>query len=106
MIYILLGFIMEGISIMLLSLAFVAPILTLLGFHYVWFGVIMVVVNELGLVTPPFGLNLFALHAVVPRYSIFTIAWAAVPFYPAVLILLTLCVAFPDIVMWLPYLLY
>ena len=106
MIYILLGFIMEGISIMLLSLAFVAPILTLLGFHYVWFGVIMVVVNELGLVTPPFGLNLFALHAVVPRYSIFTIAWSAVPFYPAVLILLTLCVAFPDIVMWLPYLLY
>jgi tripartite ATP-independent transporter DctM subunit len=106
LIYILLGFIMEGISIMLLSLAFVAPILELLGFHLIWFGVIMVVVNELGLVTPPFGLNLFALHAVVPRYSIFTIAWAAVPFYPAVLILLTLCVAFPDIVMWLPFLLY
>ena len=105
-IYILLGFIMEGISIMLLSLAFVAPILELLGFHLIWFGVIMVVVNELGLVTPPFGLNLFALHAVVPKYSIFTIAWSAVPFYPAVLTLLTLCVAFPDIVMWLPFQLY
>ena len=106
MIYILLGFIMEGISIMMISLAFVAPILTLLGFNFVWFGIIMVVVNELGLVTPPFGLNLFALHAVVPKYSIFTIAWSAVPYYPAVLILLTLCVAFPDIVLWLPFQLY
>jgi tripartite ATP-independent transporter DctM subunit len=106
LIYIALGCIMEGISIMLLSLAFVAPILEMLGFNFIWFGVIMVVVNELGLVTPPFGLNLFALHAVVPRYSIFTIAWAAVPFYPAVLILLTLCVAFPDIVLWLPFQLY
>jgi tripartite ATP-independent transporter DctM subunit len=105
-IYILLGFIMEGISIMLLSLAFVAPILTMLGFNFIWFGVIMVVVNELGLVTPPFGLNLFSLHAVVPKYSIFTIASAAVPFYPAVLILLTLCVVFPDIVLWLPFQLY
>jgi tripartite ATP-independent transporter DctM subunit len=105
-IYILLGFIMEGISIMMLSLAFVAPILTMLGFNFIWFGVIMVVVNELGLVTPPFGLNLFALHAVVPKYSIFTIAWAAVPFYPAVLILLTLLVAFPKIVLWLPFLLF
>ncbi len=106
LIYIALGCIMEGISIMLLSLAFVAPILEMLGFNFIWFGVIMVVVNELGLVTPPFGLNLFALHAVVPRYSIFTIALAAVPFYPAVLILLTLCVVFPDIVLWLPFQLY
>lgn len=105
-IYILLGFIMEGISIMMLSLAFVAPILTMLGFNFIWFGVIMVVVNELGLVTPPFGLNLFSLHAVVPKYSIFTIAKAAVPFYPAVLILLTLLVAFPEIVLWLPFQLY
>lgn len=106
LIYIALGTIMEGISIMLLSLAFVAPILEMLGFNFIWFGVIMVVVNELGLVTPPFGLNLFALHAVVPRYSIFTIAFAAVPFYPAVLILLSLCVAFPDLVLWLPFQLY
>ena len=105
-IYILLGFIMEGISIMMLSLAFVAPILTMLGFNFIWFGVIMVVVNELGLVTPPFGLNLFSLHAVVPKYSIFTIAKAAVPFYPAVLLLLALLVAFPEIVLWLPFQLY
>ncbi len=105
-IYILLGFIMEGISIMMLSLAFVAPILTMLGFNFIWFGVMMVVVNELGLVTPPFGLNLFSLHAVVPKYSIFTIAKAAVPFYPAVLLLLALLVAFPEIVLWLPFQLY
>lgn len=106
LIYIILGTFMEGISIMLLSLAFVAPVITNLGFGYVWFGVIIVIVNELGLVTPPFGLNLFALHGVAPQYSLFTIARAALPFYPAVLITLALCTVYPQLITWLPQLLF
>jgi tripartite ATP-independent transporter DctM subunit len=106
LIYIILGTFMEGISIMLLSLAFVAPVITNLGFSFVWFGVIIVIVNELGLVTPPFGLNLFALRGVQPQYSLFTIARAAVPFYPAVLITLALCTVYPRLVTWLPEVLF
>jgi tripartite ATP-independent transporter DctM subunit len=106
LIYIILGTFMEGISIMLLSLAFVAPVITNLGFSFVWFGVIIVIVNELGLVTPPFGLNLFALRGVQPQYSLFTIARAAVPFYPAVLITLALCTVYPQLVTWLPEVLF
>lgn len=106
LIYIILGTFMEGISIMLLSLAFVAPVITNLGFSFIWFGVIIVIVNELGLVTPPFGLNLFALRGVAPQYSLFFIARAAFPFYPAVLITLALCTVFPQLVTWLPELLF
>lgn len=102
LLYIILGCFMEGVSIMLMSLPFAAPIVTGLGFDMIWFGVIIVVVNELGLVTPPFGLNLFALHGVSRQHSIMTIAKAAVPFYPSVLILLGLCVAFPQLINWLP----
>lgn len=106
LIYIILGTFMEGISIMLLSLAFVGPVITDLGFGFIWFGVIIVIVNELGLVTPPFGLNLFALHGVAPEYSLFTIARAALPFYPAVLITLALCTIYPELVTWLPQVLF
>jgi len=105
-IYIILGTFMEGISIMLLSLAFVAPVITNLGYNFIWFGVIIVIVNELGLVTPPFGLNLFALRGVQPQYSLFTIARAAVPFYPAVLGTLALCTVYPELVTWLPGVLF
>jgi tripartite ATP-independent transporter DctM subunit len=105
-IYIILGTFMEGISIMLLSLAFVAPVITGLGFSFLWFGVIVVIVNELGLVTPPFGLNLFALHGVTPEYSLFTIARAALPFYPAVLLTLALCTVYPQLITWLPQVIF
>jgi tripartite ATP-independent transporter DctM subunit len=106
LIYIILGTFMEGISIMLLSLAFVAPVIANLGFSFIWFGVIIVIVNELGLVTPPFGLNLFALRGVAPQYSLFFIAGSCLPFYPAVLITLGLCTVFPQLITWLPELLF
>ncbi len=105
-IYIILGTFMEGISIMLLSLAFVAPVISNLGYSFIWFGVIIVIVNELGLVTPPFGLNLFALRGVQPQYSLFFIAGACVPFYPAVLITLGLCTVYPQLITWLPELIF
>ncbi len=105
-IYIILGTFMEGISIMLLSLAFVAPVISNLGYSFIWFGVIIVIVNELGLVTPPFGLNLFALRGVQPQYSLFFIAGACVPFYPAVLVTLGLCTVYPQLITWLPELIF
>ena len=100
--YIILGCFMDGISMMTITLPFVIPIVEGVGWNLVWWGVVYVVVDELALVTPPYGLNLFAIRGVVPKYSIFTVAAGALPFYPAVLITLALCTAFPQIVLWLP----
>lgn len=104
--YIILGCFMDGISMMTITLPFVIPIIEGVGWNLVWWGVVYVVVDELALVTPPYGLNLFAIRGVVPQYSIFTVALGALPFYPAVLITLALCTAFPQIVMWLPNLMF
>jgi len=93
---------MEGLSIILITLPFVIPIIEHLGLSLVWFGVTWVIIDELGLVTPPFGLNLFALHAVVPKHSILTIAAGTLPFFPAVIVTLILVTAFPQIILWLP----
>lgn len=106
LIFIILGCFMEGLAIILIMLPFVAPIITHLGFSLVWFGVTWVIIDELGLVTPPFGLNLFALQSVAPKYELLTIARGTLPFYPAVTLLIILVTIWPDIIMWLPNLLY
>lgn len=100
--YVVLGCFLEGLSIMLITLPFVVPIISHLGLSLVWFGVTFVVIDELGLVTPPFGLNLFALHGVVPKHSILTIAAGTIPFFPAVIALIALVTAFPQVILWFP----
>jgi TRAP-type C4-dicarboxylate transport system permease large subunit len=65
-----------------------------------------VVLAEIGLVTPPFGLNLFVLKGVVPQYEITYIFAGTVPFLIPTCILLVLMVLFPDLVLWLPNLIY
>ena len=104
--YIILGCFFDAISMLVLTLPFVAPIIQSLGFHFVWFGVVYVVLAEIGLVTPPFGLNLFVLKGVVPKYEITTIFYGALPFLIPTLILIVLLVAFPELVLWFPSVLY
>jgi TRAP-type C4-dicarboxylate transport system permease large subunit len=89
-----------------LTIPFVAPIIKKLGFDYIWFGVLYVVLAEIGLVTPPFGLNLFVLKGVVPQYEITTIFAGTIPFLIPTCILIVLMILFPDLVLWLPNLLY
>jgi len=104
--YIILGCFMDGISMMTITLPFVIPIIEGVGWNLVWWGVVYVIIDELALVTPPYGLNLFAIRSVVPKYSIFTVAAGALPFYPAVIIALVLTTAFPQIALWLPNLIF
>lgn len=104
--YLILGCFMDGISMLTITLPFVIPIIEGVGWNLVWWGVVFVIIDELALVTPPYGLNLFAIRGVVPKYSIFTVAAGALPFYPAVLITLALATAFPQIVLWLPDLMF
>ena len=104
--YLILGCFFDSLSMLVLTLPFVAPIIKNLGFDYIWFGVLYVVLAEIGLVTPPFGLNLFVLKGVVPKYEITYIFAGTVPFLIPTCILLVLMIIFPDLVMWLPNLLY
>ena len=82
------------------------PVVIEYGFSSLWFGVAYVICAEIALVTPPFGLNLFALKGVAPKYEIMEIALSALPFLLPLLIVLGLLTAFPQIALWLPRLLY
>ena len=100
-IYLFLGCIMDQIAILILTVPIVLPVIIALGYDPVWFGVIVVVLAEVGMVTPPVGLNVF----VVARYTgrpieeIFRGVW---PHVFAHLVLIALLVAFPAIILWLP----
>ena len=104
--YIILGCFFDSISMLVLTIPFVAPIIKSLGFDFIWFGVLYVVLAEIGLVTPPFGLNLFVLRGVVPKYEITYIFAGTIPFLIPTCILIVLMILFPDLVLWLPNLLY
>lgn len=104
--YLILGMFFDSFSMMLLTLPFVTPIIIGLGFDLIWFGVLYVVLAEIGLVTPPFGLNLFVLKSVVPQYDIMVIARGALPFLVPILLVIALLIAFPQLALWLPSVLY
>lgn len=104
--YIIMGCFFDALSMMVLTLPFVGPLLLSLGFNPVWWGVVYVIIAEVGLVTPPFGLNLFVLRGVVPKYDILTIALGTLPLLIPALCLVVILIAFPQIPMWLPSILY
>jgi C4-dicarboxylate transporter, DctM subunit len=99
--YIVLGCLMDQIAILILTVPIVLPLIKALGFDPVWFGVIIIIVAEVGLVTPPVGLNVFVVsrYAKRPLQEIFAGVW---PHVFSHLLLLAVLVAFPSIILWLP----
>ncbi len=104
--YLILGMFLDAASMMLLTMPFVMPIITSFGFSPIWWGVTYVILAEIGLVTPPFGLNLFTIHGVLPKYSILTIAAGALPFLIPMVLMIVIMIAFPELALWLPGILY
>lgn len=101
LIYFVLGFFMDQIAILVLTVPVTLPVVTSLGYDPVWFGVVVIVIAELGLVTPPFGLNVF----VVSKYTgrpVGEIFRGVAPHLLAHLVVVGLLVAFPALVLWLP----
>jgi TRAP-type C4-dicarboxylate transport system permease large subunit len=89
-------------AIILMTTPILMPILTKAGFDPIWFGVILTINMELGLITPPVGLNLFVINGIAPDIKLQTILKGALPFMLCmVLAILILCV-FPGIATWLP----
>ncbi|WP_420392304.1 TRAP transporter large permease [Acuticoccus sp.] len=100
-IYLLLGCVLEGISIMVLSAAIFVPVVSQMGFDLIWFGIYLVIIIEMALITPPIGFNLFVIQQISGRDILF-ISVAALPFFITLLGATALIVAFPELVLWLP----
>lgn len=105
-IYILLGCILESLSMMLLTVPIFYPLVQSLGFDLVWFGILVVVVTEISLLTPPVGLNVFVLSGVLKDVKTSTIFKGVTPFWVADMIRLTLLTLIPTISLFLPTMLY
>jgi C4-dicarboxylate transporter, DctM subunit len=103
--YILLGTIFEELSAIMITLPFVLPIVVHAGYDPVWWGVMNVIEAELALIHPPFGIIVFMLHAQAPQIRMSTIYRGVVPFLIADFIVLILLTLFPNLALWLPWLL-
>ncbi|OMH33586.1 TRAP transporter large permease [Motiliproteus sp. MSK22-1] len=100
--YIILGCFMDALSMILLTLPFVYPLINSMGFDPIWFGVIMVSVVEVGLITPPVGMNLFVILASTPGLRLQTISRGIVAFLIADVMRLVLLISIPALSLWLP----
>ncbi len=102
LIYIALGCVFESLSMLLLTVPIFFPLVRDLGYDPVWFGIVVVVVTEISLITPPVGLNVFILKGVVGDVSTGTIFKGVTPFWIADIFRLAILVLFPAIVLFLP----
>ncbi len=104
---ILLGMVLDTVGIMMITVPVFVPIIVSLGFDPVWFGVLFIINMEIGFLTPPFGYNLFYLRGVAPKdVTMLDIYRSIVPFVFLMLLGLGLCIAFPEIILLLPELLF
>lgn len=101
LIWIVLGFFLEVISIILITVPVFAPIAAVLGFDMVWFGILMVICMEMAVITPPLGMNLFALKAILPGEKLEEIIRGAMPSLLVVLVALILVWRFPQLALFL-----
>lgn len=105
-IYLVLGMVFESLSMILLTVPIFYPLVQSLGFDLVWFGIVVVVVTEISLITPPVGMNVFVLSAVLKDVKAGTIFKGITPFWCADMIRLGLIVVFSSVALFLPELLY
>lgn len=103
--YIVLGMFLDGISMIVLTMAIVLPLVQKAGFDLIWFGVFVVLVVEMAQVTPPVGFNLFVLQSMSGRDS-WTVGYAALPFCLLLVVAVAIITAFPKIALFLPRLVF
>jgi tripartite ATP-independent transporter DctM subunit len=101
-IYLALGMVMEELAIVLLTIPVFFPVITGLGFDPVWFGILIVTIVEIGMISPPVGLNLFVLNSLLPDVKLGTIYKGVIPFVMADIVRLGILIAVPAISLWLP----
>jgi tripartite ATP-independent transporter DctM subunit len=100
--YLLLGAVMDSFAVMVITVPVVTPLVTGLGYDINYWGVLMLVVVEVGLITPPFGINLFVLKSLQPEVGIGKVMRGVLPFVLADVVKVALLLAFPALALWLP----
>ncbi|MFD0916074.1 TRAP transporter large permease [Pseudahrensia aquimaris] len=102
LIYLVMGCFLDALAMILLTVPIFFPIVTALGFDPVWFGIIVVMVVELGLITPPIGMNVFVIKGMAPHVKLYSIYVGVIPFVLAQLVLIVAVFLIPEIALWLP----
>ncbi len=104
--YLVLGCFMETLSMLLTTTPLIVPIIVALGFDPVWFGILMMVMLETALITPPIGVNLYVVQGVRGRGSMNDVIAGTLPFVATMFVMIALLVIFPEIALWLPEVFY
>lgn len=96
------GLFLPPVAVILMTAPTLVPIIEQAGFDPIWFGVVLTINMEIGLITPPVGLNLYVINGIVPDVKLPTILWGALPFMLCMVLGILLLVLFPGIATWLP----
>jgi C4-dicarboxylate transporter DctM subunit len=104
--YVILGCFLDSLAMMIATTPIVYPVVVALGFDPLWFGIFLVVMCEIALITPPVGMNLYVVQAVRGRGSITEVVRGVLPFLGCIFLLVAIMTAFPEIITWLPKSLY
>jgi C4-dicarboxylate transporter, DctM subunit len=100
--YLVLGCLMDALAMIILTVPIIFPVIKQLGFDPIWFGVLVVMTVELGLIHPPVGMNIFVIKSVIDDVKISTIFYGVLPFIITDLLRLVILIAFPILATWLP----
>ncbi len=100
--YLIMGCFMDPMAMMVMTVPIVAPLVASLGYDLIWFGILMVVLSETGMITPPFGINVFVVQAVRGKGPLLDVMIGALPFVAALLVLTALLLVWPSLALWLP----
>ena len=100
--YIILGCFMDTLAMLITTAPLVVPVIVALGFDPLWFGVILIILCELGQITPPFGMNLFVVQSIRNKGNFMEVIMGVLPFCLVLLLLVALLILFPALALWLP----
>jgi C4-dicarboxylate transporter DctM subunit len=100
--YLLMGMVMDASALILVSMPVIFPIIQELGFDPIWFGILLILNLEIGAITPPVGVNLFALKAAIPELDLKDAVFGSFPFIAIIVLVMVLMIIFPDLALWLP----
>ncbi len=104
--YVVLGMFLDGLAMLVITVPIYFPVVTALGFDPIWFGVVAVIVIEMGMITPPVGLNVFVVRNVAKDVALGTVFRGVLPFLVAMVVCLGLIIAFPGIALLIPNSMY
>lgn len=104
--YLVLGCFMETLSMLITTTPLIAPIVFALGYDPVWFGILLTVLLETALITPPVGVNLYVVQGIRPRGGMNDVIFGALPFVFMMFVMVAILIAFPQVALWLPSIFY